>query len=264
MGAFAVDGRLRRHAVEVHGGDGIDGVDEAHRIGTTRLGRCGRFADVGDVGRELHDHRLGVILLAPARDHFDVFRHLTHGGTHAAFAHPVGAAEVQLNPVGAGVFDQWQNGFPGMFFAGHHDGDDHGAVWIVGFDALDLFEVGEKVAVGDQLNVVEPQQTAVSPIDGPIAGAVHVDDRRTFGAQGFPDHTTPSSLKGAADVVFLVRGRRRGQPERIGGADPQEVTCQIGHLDLLVPVYAPRLIGRFSRRLIPPHRCRGGNHPIKA
>ena len=93
--------------------DRVDGVDQRHRIGAALLGGAGGIADVGDVGRELDDHRHAGVLLAPARDHLDIFRHLADGGAHAALAHAVRAAEIQLDPIGAGLLDGGR-----MFFQG--------------------------------------------------------------------------------------------------------------------------------------------------
>ena len=70
-----------------------------------------RVADVGDVGRQLDDHRHARVLLAPARHHLDVFRHLADGRAHAALAHAVRAAEIQLDAVGAGLLDRGRIAF---------------------------------------------------------------------------------------------------------------------------------------------------------
>ena len=48
-------------------------------------------------------------------------------------------------------------------------------------------------------------------------------------AERLPDHAAPAGLEGAADVVFLVGRRRRGQPEGIGRLDADEVAAQVGH-----------------------------------
>ena len=236
MAALAVDCRFRRHGIEVHRGDGTDCIDERNRICATITRRPRRVADIGDVGCQFHDHRLVVVFLAPACDHFDIFRHLPYGRAHAAFAHPVRAAEVQLNPIRLGFRHARQDAFPGRFFAGHHDRNNHGAVGIVGFDARNLFEVYLQRTVGDQLNIVEPQQPPIRAIDGAVARAVYIDHGWAFFAKSLPYDPTPARLKGAADVVFLVRGRRRGQPERVGAGDAQEVCCQVCHN---VPPHAP-------------------------
>jgi hypothetical protein len=52
------------------------------------------------------------VLLAPAHDHLDVFRHLADGRAHAALAHAVRAAEIELDAVGAGLLDQRQDRLP--------------------------------------------------------------------------------------------------------------------------------------------------------
>jgi hypothetical protein len=46
------------------------------------------------------------------RDHLDVFGHLADGRAHAALAHAVRAAEIQLDAVGAGVLDRRQDRLP--------------------------------------------------------------------------------------------------------------------------------------------------------
>ena len=54
------------------------------------------FTITGSVAYSLH----------PARDHLDVLGHLADRRAHAALAHAVRAAEVQLEAVGAGVLDR--------------------------------------------------------------------------------------------------------------------------------------------------------------
>jgi hypothetical protein len=90
------------------------------------------------------------------RDHLDVFGHLAHGRAHAALAHAVRAAEVQLHAVGAGVFHHGQDAFPAFFLAGHHQRDDQRAVRPGLLHAGHLLQVGAQRPVGDQLDVVEP------------------------------------------------------------------------------------------------------------
>ncbi len=226
---LAVNRRFRRHGIKVHGCNRIDRIDQADRIRPTPHRRSSRFAHIGDIGRQLYDHRLVVILLAPARDHFDIFRDLPDSRPHAPFGHPVRAAKIQLDPVSAGFRNAWQNILPRLFFTWHHDRHDHCAVWIVGLDAGDFIQIGLQGPVGDQLDIVEPQQPPVRPIDRTIARAIDVDDRWSFGPQRLPDHTAPARLERAADVVFLVRWRGRGQPERVRGCDPQKICCQISH-----------------------------------
>ncbi len=99
MAALAVNRRHRREIVEIDGDDGRDGVDERHGIRSALLGGARRIADVGDVRRQLHDHRHARVLLAPARHHLDVLRHLADRRAHAAFAHAMRAAEVKLDAV---------------------------------------------------------------------------------------------------------------------------------------------------------------------
>jgi hypothetical protein len=90
------------------------------------LGRARGHANVGDVRRELHDHRGARLFLHPARDLLAVFGHLAHRRAHAALAHAVRAAEVELQAVGSGVFCALHNVVPGLALAlDHQRSDDH-------------------------------------------------------------------------------------------------------------------------------------------
>ena len=84
----------------------VDRVDERHAVGAALLRRARRrtvmsvtfgvsFTSTGMFGDLLH----------PAGDHLDVLGHLADGRAHAALAHAVRAAEVELDAVGAGVVD---------------------------------------------------------------------------------------------------------------------------------------------------------------
>ena len=74
-------------------------------------------------------------------DHLDVLGHLADGRAHAALAHAVRAAEVQLDAVGAGVLDPRQDGLPGRLVARHHQRDDQRAVGPVALDLADFVQV---------------------------------------------------------------------------------------------------------------------------
>ena len=131
-------GRLRREGVEIDVGDRVDGVDQRHRVGAAVLGGAGRVADVGDVGRQLDDDRHAGRRLAPARDHLDVFRHLADGRAHAALAHAVRAAEIELDAVAAGVLDRFRIAFQFGSSQGTISETTSAAVRPVALDPLDL------------------------------------------------------------------------------------------------------------------------------
>ena len=230
MGALAIDHRLGREGVEVHRGDRIDRVDQRHRIGPAVLRRLGRAADVGDIGRQLHDHRPVVVLLAPAGDHFDILGHLAHGRSHAAFCHSVRTAKVQLDPVGIGFRHARQDRLPRGLVTGHHERGDQRPVRVIRLHPRHFLQVHLERPVGNQFNVVQPQKPPVRAPDRAIAGPVDVDHRRPFGPERLPDHAAPAGLERAADVIFLVRRRGRGQPERIGGCDAKKVCRQVSHV----------------------------------
>src|SRR5665213_2659540 len=58
--------------------------------------------------------------LAPARDHFDIFGHLTDRRAHAAFRHAVRTAEIEFDAVAFRLLDARQNLPPGILVARHH------------------------------------------------------------------------------------------------------------------------------------------------
>mmetsp|Transcript_6361 Transcript_6361/g.25874 ORF Transcript_6361/g.25874 Transcript_6361/m.25874 type:complete len:397 (+) Transcript_6361:1035-2225(+) len=226
--APAVGDRAHRHAVQVHAHHGVDGVDQADRIRTAGLGRAGRESHVGDVGGELHDDGQLRVLLAPRGDPLDVLRHLAHGRAHAAFAHAVRAAEVQLHAVGAGVGHALKNRLPARLVHRHHQRDDHGPVGEIALHAADLVEVDLQRPVADQLDVVEADDAAVGAPERGIARAVDVDDRRVL-AERLPDHAAPAGLEGAAHVDLLVGRRGRRQPEGVGALDAEEIGAEVSH-----------------------------------
>ena len=225
-------------------GDGVDGVDERDGVGAALLGRARRLADVGDVGRQLHDHRHAGVLLAPARDHLDIFRHLADRRAHAALRHAVRAAEIELDRRRRSVSSTCGRMiFQRILGARHHQRDDHGAVGPVALDLLDLAQVDVERPVGDQLDVVEADHALVGGMQRAVARA-DIHDRRVF-AQRLPDHAAPARLEGAHDVVFLVGRRRGGQPERIGRLDADEVGAKVGHVGSPFPAvryFAPRRV----------------------
>nr|GEU28076.1 hypothetical protein [Tanacetum cinerariifolium] len=201
VGTGATDDRKGHHLVEVQVRDRVDGVDQRDRVRAACLGRARRRAHVGDVGRELDDHRQPAVGLAPARDHFHVFRHLAHGRAHAPFRHAVRAAEIELDAVGARRFHERQDVSPQFFFARQHQRDNDHAVRPVLLDLRDFAQ-------------------------GRVARR-HVDGGRIF-TQCFPHHAAPPGFEGTHHVIGLV-GRRRGrQPERINGFDAAKFDAQIG------------------------------------
>ena len=77
------------------------GVDQADRIRPARFCRPGRIAMSVMLGVSFTITGMRVYCFAPAGDHLDIFGHLPDGGAHAALAHPVRAAEIQLDPISA-------------------------------------------------------------------------------------------------------------------------------------------------------------------
>jgi hypothetical protein len=86
-----------------------------------------------------------------------------------------------------------------------------------------------EVAIGDELDVVQPKQPAIGAPDGAVTRAVDVDNWRPFLAERLPHHAAPARLEGADDVVGLVGRRRRSQPERVRRFDADEIVADVCH-----------------------------------
>ena len=190
-----------------------------------RCAACGRLADVGDVGRELDDHRHAGVGLAPARDHLDIFGHLADGRAHAALGHAVRAAEIELDAVGAGVLDARQDRLPARLRrrapSARPRSARSGQSRLTCLISRRLTSSGRSVISSILLKPITRRSWAV---DRAVARAVDVDDRRVL-AERLPDHAAPAGLEGAHDIVGLVGRRRGGEPERVGRLDAAEVRC---------------------------------------
>src|SRR5262249_42889346 len=125
--------------------------------------------NVGDVRRELHQHGCACDFLHPFGDHAGVLGHLPDGGAHAAFAHAVRAAEVELEAIRAGVFAALDDVVPGFPLGIDHQARDHSVMREALFDFGDLAEVGIDRAIADELDVVEAHHALAVPIDGGVA-----------------------------------------------------------------------------------------------
>jgi len=126
----------------------------------------------------------------------------------------VRAAEVELDAIATGVFHHRQDALPGILLAWNHQRNDQRPIRPVAFDLSDLLEVDAQRPVGDELDVVETDQRAVQCIQRTVARTADIDDGRIL-TQRLPHHTAPSRFECAIDVVSLVGGRRRSQPERV-------------------------------------------------
>ena len=228
MCSLAVDGRLRGHLVEIDRYDRADGVDQRHGIGTAGLCGTRRIAHIRDVRRQLHDHRHAGVRLGPAGDHLDIFGDLADSGAHAALGHAVRTAEIQLHPVAFGVFHLAQDIFPARLLARHHQAGHQRPVRPGALYRLDFLKVYIQRPVGDQLDVVQPEQAPVRAPDRAVAWPADIDDMR-IETERLPHDTAPAGLEGADDIIFLVGRRRRSQPEGIRGFDAYEVVSQVSH-----------------------------------
>ena len=155
---------------------------------------------------------------------------------HAALAHAVRAAEVELQAVGAGVFGALDDVVPGLALRFHHQRRDDGVLRVALLDLGDLAEVDLDRAVGDELDVVEAHHALAVPIDRGVARG-DVDDGL---ADGLPDGAAPAGVEGAHDLLAAVGGRSGGEPEGIGAADAGEVGGEVSHAAPPVAQHAER------------------------
>ena len=105
--------------VEVHTDDRFDSVDQREAVSAACHGSFTGNQDVTDIGRELHQDRHLGILLDPGGNFRQNSRLLAYGAAHAALAHTVGAAEIQLQAVGPGVFRALDD-IPPLLLGLHH------------------------------------------------------------------------------------------------------------------------------------------------
>ena len=215
MRSFAVDGRLWSHLIKIDRDNRADSVDQRDGIGTASLGGARRIAHIRDVRGQLHDHRHTGVRLGPAGDHLDIFGNLADGGTHAALGHAMRTTEIQLHPVAFGVFHLAQDIFPARLFTRHHQAGDKRPVRPCTLHRLDFLKIHIQRPVGNQLNVVQPEQAPVRAPDRTVARPADIDDMG-IEPKGLPDNTAPPGLEGADNIIFLVGRRRRSQPEGIG------------------------------------------------
>ena len=218
MRGLAVDVGAWFEGVEVDAGDGVDGVDGGESVGAGALGGASGHADVGDVGRELDDDGSARSFLHPFRDLLAVFRHLADRGAHAALAHAVRAAEVELEAVGAGVFRALHDVMPGLAFGFDHERGDDDVLRVAALYFFDLAKVDFDGAVADEFDVVEAHHLLAVVVDGGVARA----DIGDGFADGLPDGATPARVERAHDLLAAVGGRSGGEPERVEALDAGE------------------------------------------
>ena len=133
--------------------------------------------------------------------------------------------------------------FQRLLVAGDHQRDDQRAVGPGALDLLDLLQIDLEIAVGDQLDVVERDQPPVGAVDRAVARAGDVDDRRPGLAQRLPHDAAPAGAERALDIGLAVGRRRRGEPERVGRLDAEEIGAEIDHgvlLQLWASISTPR------------------------
>ena len=101
VAAQTADAGTRRIGIKVHAHQAVKRIHQRDRIGATGPGGGRHVGNVSHVGRKLNDHRRAGHFFNPAGNHGRVFGHLANGRTHAAFAHAMRTAKIQLQQVRA-------------------------------------------------------------------------------------------------------------------------------------------------------------------
>src|SRR5262249_15790455 len=177
--------------IKIDANQAVECVDQGDRISPAGFGGPRHVGDVCHIGRELHDHRRARYFFYPAGNHGGVLRHLAHGRAHAAFAHAVRTAEVQLQHVGAGGFGPAYDVMPGFELRFDHQRCDHRVLGETLLDFRNLAQVCFDGAVSDEFDVVQAHHALVLQIYGPVARD-SIDDGFT---DGLPHRAAPAQLK---------------------------------------------------------------------
>ena len=219
MRAEAADVRLGNESFQIDLSDAVDRVDQRDGIAASSAGGASHESHIGDVRRQLGDDRNFCDFLDPADNRFSHFWILADGGAHAALAHPMRAAEVELEAIGAGIFGAFHEFMP-VFARIHHQRCDHGVVRPALLDLGDLAKVCLRRAITDQFNIVEPHDLPAVVVDRPVAGR-DVDDR--LEPERLPAHPTPAGFERTMRLIGSVRRRAGSDPKRVGGFDAGEI-----------------------------------------
>ena len=135
----------------------------------------------------------------------------TYSGTwptaaaHAALAHAVRAAEIELDAVGAGVLDARRISFQASLFDATISETTRARSGQRFLTSADLAQVDLERPVGDQLDVVEADHALAVQSTAAVARA-DVDDGL---AERLPHHAAPAGLEGAHDLVAAWRAAPR-------------------------------------------------------
>src|SRR5262249_36757384 len=150
---------------EIDADETVKRVDQRNRVCAAGFGRARHVSNVSDIRCQLYDYRRTRDLLDPAGDHRRIFRHLPHGGAHAALGHAVRASEVQFQHVGAGVLGAAHDVMPHLALGFDHEGRDHGVSGKPLLDLGDLAQVGLDGTVADEFDVVEAHHALVLQVN---------------------------------------------------------------------------------------------------
>ncbi len=144
------------------------------------------------VGRKLGDNGYGSGFHDPLNYHACNFRVLTNGSAHATFGHAVRAAEVEFEPMCAGVLHLFYEFVPTVFIVVRHERNNHCMVGKFFEYFTNFFKVNVERTVADEFDVVEAHHPLSAKVDGRVTAAYIL----YLASQSFPNHATPAGFEG--------------------------------------------------------------------
>ena len=133
----------------------------------------------------------------------------------------LGAGEVHLDHVGAGLGHEAGQLFP-VFLGGAHDGGDEDLVGIVFLQLAEVSQVLLQGMLGDLLHVLEADEGGALLGQGVETGRDLVDEE-AGGTNGLEDDAGPAFVIGLGAHLVAVAYRRGGEAERVFKMYPEKL-----------------------------------------
>src|SRR4029077_7282493 len=118
--------------------------------------------DIRNVWSQLDDHWNFRDFHDPASDLLAILRDLADGAAHAALAHTVRAAIVQLNTVSSSVLNAANNVMPSLRLGFHHCGNNHSTIGPGPFYLRNLPKIHLHGPIGNEFDVVYGQHSFIA------------------------------------------------------------------------------------------------------
>mmetsp|Transcript_11752 Transcript_11752/g.29695 ORF Transcript_11752/g.29695 Transcript_11752/m.29695 type:complete len:519 (+) Transcript_11752:748-2304(+) len=223
-----------RVAVALHAHQRGHRVDGRHARRAPVVRRARNDRDVSHVGRQLGKEWDGAHFLQPAADFKHKLRILPARQTHAPLAHAVGAAEVELQRVGAACLCHFGELLPVLLVEAAHDACDHHLLREVRLQLRDGLAPVRRALLADEFNVQEGCLTG--PVNrtrcaAPDDAGADVCDQVLVQRKRLGDGKAPPKLERAPDHVRGCAGRCGSKAEGVGEVDAAHVHRNVDQVD---------------------------------